>query len=98
MVDDATYRTWWALHLRAARGEALSQDERARYEEGLRALHREESLDADLPALRRARDAAAAAEAACAQLRARREALADDIAALEAALSDRARQALGVAD
>ena len=34
-MDEPAYRTWWALHLRVARGESLNAEERAAYEAGL---------------------------------------------------------------
>lgn len=41
-MNDARYRRWWQLHLRAARGEMLNPAERAEYEAGLEVLDQEE--------------------------------------------------------
>jgi hypothetical protein len=41
-MDDATYRYWWQLHLRVARGETLNPAEQAEYEAGLEVLDQEE--------------------------------------------------------
>ena len=85
-MEEATYRTWWALHLRAARGESLTGEEREQHEAGLRQLHQGEVLrEAD--ALRQERAAVKALEEENARLSARREHLEAEIAALEAALS-----------
>lgn len=97
-MDGARYRTWWVLHLRAARGDRLSAVERAAYEAGLRELQHGEILDGDLAALREARAAVVSLEAEHEQRRKRREELEADIAALEAALGERTRQLLGVTD
>jgi len=97
-MDEASYKTWWHLHLRKARGEALSTEESVLYEQGLRDLDREEILDGDLAALRRARGAAKAAEAQQSELQTRHATLAAEIATLEASLSKRTKQLLGVVD
>jgi hypothetical protein len=97
-MDEATYRLWWALHRRASTGETLSPDERIRYEEGLKELHAEEQLVFDMPALREAKQRVEAMTAECEQLRAQRLSLAAEIATLEAALSERTRQALNAKD
>ena len=95
-MDETTFQTWWALHLRAVRGETLNAEERDAYEAGLRQLHEEESIMGDIAALRESRAKVAALKTENAQLHARREELEAEIAALEAALSERTRQALGV--
>jgi hypothetical protein len=97
-MDEATYKTWWNLHLRVARGESLNPEETAAYERGLQALDREEMLDGNLTALRLAREAVKQAEAGQTELRARRATLASEIATLEASLSTRTKQLLDVTD
>jgi hypothetical protein len=97
-MDAAQYNAWWQLHLRAARGERLDPEEQATYEGGARQLDQTEAISGNLDRLRRARAAVAQAEAECADLRRRRDALDAEMAALEARLSQRTRQALGVAD
>jgi hypothetical protein len=81
-MDEATYQAWWVLHLRAARGDRLSPEERAQYEAGLKHLHAQEVLGGDLAELRRARAAVARLEAESAALRARRDALDAEIEGL----------------
>ena len=97
-MNAAQYEAWWQLHLRAARGERLSLKERAAYEAGARQLDQEEVMSGDLARLQQVRAAVAAAEAECAALRHRRDELDSEMASLEAKLSNRARQLLGVSD
>ena len=94
-MDETTYHTWWALHLRTTRGEHLNSEEQAAYEAGLRQLQQEETSDQDIVTLQQTRTTVAALEAEQARLRARHEQLNAEIAALEAALSERTRQLLG---
>ena len=94
-MDDTTYHTWWALHLRATRGERFNSEEQATYEAGLRQLQQEETGDQDILTLQQTRTTVAALEAEQAGLHARHEQLNAEIAALEAALSERTRQLLG---
>jgi hypothetical protein len=83
VMDETTYQTWWALHLRAVRGETLNAEEQAAYQAGLRQLHEEESIPGDISALREARAKVATLEIEHAQLQARHEELEAEIAALE---------------
>lgn len=97
-MDETTYQQWWSLHLRVARGESLTAEEQAVYQEGLRCLHQEESVNGDIATLRQVRATVAALEAKHAHLHARRDKLEAEITVLEAALSDRTRQLLAVGD
>ena len=97
-MDAARYQAWWQLHLRAARGERLGPEEQTAYEAGARELDETEPLGGSLDRLRHARAAVTQAEAECANLHRQRAALDSEMAALEARLSQRTRQALGVAD
>jgi hypothetical protein len=94
-MDTTTYHTWWALHLRTTRGEHLNSEEQATYETGLRQLQQEETADQDILTLQQTRTTFAVLEAEQASLHARHEQLNAEIAALEAALSERTRQLLG---
>src|SRR5262249_59003802 len=47
VMKENEYQIWWPLHLRVAKGETLSEEERHMYETGLAALESEE-----LPILR----------------------------------------------
>ena len=87
---------WSALHIRAARGETLSPEERAVYEAGLKQLEEGESYPGVLTLLKQARAQTAALEAEQAELRVRHDARKARIAVLEAALDERTRQALGL--
>ncbi len=93
-MDEATFRSWHALHVRVAREEELSDAERTTYEAGLKQLDEEEQLPGGLEELRRTRAALRAASEENARLAARRDALEAEIKALEKALSERARQLL----
>jgi len=54
-MDDAAYKEWWALHVRHARGESLSQEELLNYEQGRDQIYSEEDLSTDMEELRRLR-------------------------------------------
>ena len=54
-MDEATYKVWWPLHIRAAKGETLNPEEQSIYEAGCRTLDAEERLDGRLEELKQAR-------------------------------------------
>ena len=95
-MDEGTYTAWWALHVRAARAEHLTADEQAVYDAGLRELHQEEHLTADVTTLQQLRATVAACETEQGQWQVQRARLDAEIAILEAALSTQTRQFLGV--
>lgn len=95
-MDEATYKVWWPLHIRAAKGETLNAEEQAIYEAGCRASDAEERLDGRLEELKQARQRTEELEAERARLQARYEALRAEIAELETNLSEPTRQALGI--
>jgi hypothetical protein len=95
-MDPHTYQRWWALHLRTARRENLTAEEKAFYEAGLKQLHQEEVRANRGAGLRELRAATAALQAEHAQLHAQCEKLDAEIMALEATLDERARQLLGI--
>lgn len=97
-MDESSYRAWWGLHLRAARGESLEGGERAVYEAGLAQLHQSESLAGGAASLSQARATIQTLEADYARLRAQREHLEAEIAALEAVLDARTREPLTTKD
>jgi predicted RNase H-like nuclease (RuvC/YqgF family) len=97
-MDDTSYRTWWALHLRAARGERLHAEEQQAYEAGLTQLHQSESFAGDAASLRQARAKVQTLEAEYARLHAQREQLEAEIAALESALDAGTRAQLALKD
>lgn len=97
-MDEQAYRTWWPLHLRAAKGEMLSAEEQAIYVEGKRRLHEEEALEGSLLRLRQTREEIKALEAERERLQERRRQLRERVTVLESAMSEKAKQALGVGD
>ena len=95
-MDESAYQRWQQLHLRFARGESLTAEERAVYESALREFHQDEQLANDIDSVRQAREAVLALNAEHATLQTQREQLQAEIVTLEAALSERTRQLLGV--
>ena len=95
-MDEVTYKVWWPLHIRAAKGETLNTEEQAVYEAGCRTLDAEERLDGRLEELKQARQRTEELESKRVQLQARYEALRAEIEELETNLSEPIRQALGV--
>lgn len=90
-MDEATFRSWHALHVRVARKEELTGEERTVYEAGLKQLDQEEHLPACLEELHRARAALRTLAEENARLVERRRALAAVIASLEQTFPDRHR-------
>jgi hypothetical protein len=97
-VDNVTYQHWWQFHLRACRGEVLTEEERISYEDGLQELHSQEVLTEDLSALRQARAAVLELDAKCEQLHVRRQQMRRQVTRIEAALSQETRRTLGIED
>lgn len=97
-MDEAAYQRWWALHVRAARGGDLTDEEQRVYQAGLRQLHQEEDLPDTIAILRQTRSSVAVLEAEHAQLQAEHDRLNAEIAQLEAALSEPVKRLLGVKD
>jgi chromosome segregation ATPase len=87
---------WQDLHVRHCRGEALSAQEMAAYLEGRRDLEENESVGFDAAEIRQQREELSRLNAQNEALRKRRELLEREIASLEASLSERAKQLLGV--
>jgi hypothetical protein len=85
----ANPKGWWDLHLRNARGEELSPEERRLYEEHLARLEGSEILSDDLEDWRLQREEITRLEAECHALQAKREDLAKEIARLDAILDGR---------
>ena len=97
-MDERAYRAWWPLHLRVAKGEKLTDQELALYAEGKRRLHEEDVLDGSVALLRKTREDVRRLELERQRLQKRRRQLRAKVSALEAALSEKAKQALGVGD
>ncbi|HVA48929.1 MAG TPA: hypothetical protein VNH11_21360 [Pirellulales bacterium] len=95
-MNQHDYDRWWPLHLKATRGQSLSDADRQFYADWLRRLQDTECAPTELPALGAAKRAIAELEQQEAALRARRDELESEISATEAALSERTRQLLGV--
>ena len=97
-MDEATYKTWWPLHLRAVSGETLSEEERAFYETRLAQLHQEEVLHEDVEALRAVREEIQRLDSERLQLQARRVELQAKIKALESTFGEPTRKLLAVGE
>lgn len=95
-MNQQDYDRWWPLHLRASRGESMSDADRQFYADWLRRLQCTENVPAEWPALSAARRAVGELEQQQATLRARRNVLESEISAIEAALGKQTRQLLGV--
>ena len=97
MIHAIAAKAWWELHLRKARGEALSDSEQTLYESELARQDREASpLSCDMDTLKQLRVQAGKLERTNADLRSRLTMLEKEIEAVEKSLSDEARTALGV--
>ncbi len=95
-MEPTIYQTWWKLHVRVARGETLNPQEQEAYEEGLKQLDAEENIDHNIDALRKMRESLSELETERVQMQERHAELAAKIAVLEASLSERTRQLLGI--
>lgn len=99
-MDERSYRAWWPLHLRVAKGETLSADEQTAYEAGLQQLDAEEAEafrpDKEIVDLRELREQVFAADAEHQRLSKQYETMRSEMARLEALLDERTRQALGI--
>ena len=54
-MDEATRERWWPLHIRNAKGETLTPEEQAVYEEGRNQLYASENLDGNVEDLKQMR-------------------------------------------
>ena len=95
-MNDSAYQIWWTLHLRVAKGETLSREERANYETGRQTFREEEKTETSLIQLRQTREEIQKLEAERHRLHAQQQQLRERVMALEAALSESAKKALGV--
>lgn len=94
-MSEFDYETWWALHLRVAKGESLSEQETTDYESGLNHLEGQPAGDEEaLIYLRSLRSAISRATALHADLTARSVALDSEIAVLESAYQQKTGQRL----
>ncbi|HLK61738.1 MAG TPA: hypothetical protein VKU00_34650 [Chthonomonadaceae bacterium] len=95
-MEAHTYQIWSQLHLRVARGETLTAEEKAIYDIGIKELDREEKIEGDMARLRQLKANLAQLEAENTHLREERQQLDAQIAAVEAHLSQETRQELGI--
>jgi hypothetical protein len=95
-MDDITYRSWWNLHLRVARGETLTSNQQKEYEIGLSEMHALEDKTGDISRLREKRSEVLGLEAEHESLQQRSSSLEAEIAALELAMNANTRELLGV--
>jgi hypothetical protein len=97
MSEAKSSQGWWALHLRNARGEHLSADERRIYEAELsRQDGAAPALNGDLGALRKMRVELAELANTNTKLRSRFDQLDREIRDIERLLCHETREALGV--
>ena len=94
-MDKAAYEQWWQIHVRAARGEQLSAEERTLYEAGCQDLDSAEQLRLVQDASE-LRDQLKVMEKERGQLEQRRLALYAEIAALEKQLPQQTQLVLGI--
>ena len=97
-MDNEDFKDWWNLHVRASKGEQLTEAERKAYDEGMRLLRTEGVGEISLAALRQARDEIRELDAERDRLQERRRELRERAKMLESALSANAKHALGVGD
>jgi hypothetical protein len=88
--------TWWDLHLRKARGEALSESEQALYEAEIARQDQEAPLRGNLEALKTLRARVTALAQENADLRERLTRLEAEVRVVEQALNQQTREFLGV--
>ena len=85
-MDEQTYKKWWPLHLRVAKGEKLSGEERTAYEAGLKHLHDSEEIGRNATELSQARTAVQRLTVEQRKLQERQKTLDEQIVALEKVL------------
>lgn len=99
-MDEQTYRIWWTLHLRVAKGDMLNIDEQRTYETGLQQLDVEETEafrpEEEIDQLRDLRERVLASDAEHERLSKQYETMRAEMARLEALLDEHTRQALGI--
>lgn len=96
-MDRSAYENWWRLHLRLARGDALTAEEQAVYDAGRTRLEGEEQYQEVLDA-KRARDELTRLEREHVELENQRRKLDEEISHLESRLAESTRQLLTIAD
>jgi hypothetical protein len=95
-MDEATFKSWWALHLRKAKGETLSDQELRSYNQGAEVLDAEEDLAGGVAAMKARRLRVLRLKAENALMHKRCEELDRQIAALEGQLDERSKRLFGV--
>ncbi len=96
MNQQASQPTWWDLHLRKARGEALSENEQALYEAEIARHDQEMPLRGGLEALKTLRATVVSLAQENAALRERVAQLEAEVRAVEQTLNQQTREFLGV--
>ena len=94
-MDPAAYRQWWEVHVRVARGEQLSPEERTRYEAGRQELEKDEQYR-EVQNAREIRDRLTIMEKRRGLLDQHRQKLYVEIASLEKQLPQQTQFVLGV--
>jgi hypothetical protein len=97
-MDETTYRRWWPLHIRTAKGEILNAEEQAVYEAGRQRMYAKETINGGLAGIRQARERMLELKAEYHRMRRRYEQLAAELVTLEAQLDAPTKELLGVGD
>ena len=95
-MNEATHRQWWPLHIKYAKGEALTPEEQAAYEAGRDQLYANENLNGDVEDLKQLRAHILEMEAQLAQMMEQYRALKARAESLEDRLSEPVKNYLGV--
>lgn len=95
-MDEATYKVWWDLHIRNAKGETLSPEEEQVYQAGCREFDAEETLDGGLTSLQQSRDRVQKLKDEYLRLQQQYELLEAERMEIEARLSEKDKRLLSV--
>lgn len=94
-MGESAFQTWWELHVRVARGESLTAEERTVYQSQLHDFETDEESQLLLGA-KHAREDLTALESERSQLEQRRQELDAEIRLLESRMGQQTRLLLGV--
>ena len=95
-MDEATYKIWWALHIRSAKGETLTPEDEQVYQAGCREFDADESLDGAIMSLQQSRDRVRKLKEEYVRLQQQYDLLEAEQLDLEARLSEKDKRRLGV--
>ena len=95
-MDESTHERWWPLHIKNAKGEALTPEEQAAYEEGRDQLYADENLDGNVEDLKQLRTHILEMETQLGQMMEQYRALKSKADSLEGQLSEPVKHYIGV--